>query len=107
MTYELKPEDLDTVTDVEVAFGTVKLLPEREDIPQYDHRDFYERFVSAMFYGGTHPAGTLVMREGFEGRSQQMGKAVAAHLKSFEPKHERKIEGVAYMLSLATKLVFE
>lgn len=107
MTYTLKPEDLDTVTDVEVAFGTMKLLPERSDIPNYDHRDFYEQFVAAMFYGSPHPAGTLVMREGFEGRSAQMGKVVTAHLKSFEPEHERKMEGVAYMLSLATKLVFE
>lgn len=102
MSYQLRPEDLDTVTDVEAAFGTTKLLPEREQIPKYEHRAVYERYVAAMFYATPLPSCVLCMREGFEGKGLQLEKAIRAHLTSFEPKHERKMEGVAYMLSLAT-----
>lgn len=104
MTYILKPEDLNSVTQVEVAFGTTRLLPERNEIPKdYENRDLFERYVEAIFFGSRRPSGSLHMREEFWGMDGQLIHALRAHLVSFEPKHEHKIEGVAYMLSLATE----
>ena len=102
MTYTLKPQDLDAVTMPEVAFGTTKLLPEYGQIPDYEDRKVFERYVSAMFFGSALPAVQLCLREEFEGKGEALNKALRAHLTSWEPKHEHKIEGVAYMLSLAT-----
>lgn len=101
-TYTLTAADLKTVTDVEVAFGTTKLLPEREQIPDYPNRKVFEDYVAALFYGHSLPSVQLCMGADFEGEGEALNKALRAHLASWEPKHERKMEGVAYMLSLAT-----
>ena len=98
MTYTITAEDIRSITDVEAAFSTSRLLPSPEQIP----KDFYEensytRLVEAIFYGLELPNGELELAEGLE--PSELNKCVRAHLQSFEPKHEHKIAGVAYMIS--------
>lgn len=98
--YTIMPADLDAITDVEVAFGTTKLLPKMEQIPA----DFKERgddliyfqIVNSLFCGTPLPKGNVVFNEGFE--QGKVVRAARAHIASWEPKHEHKTIGVAYML---------
>lgn len=100
MTYVLTPEQVKSVTDVEEAFGTIKLLPELDQVPvEFKQNQRIEcKVVSSMFYGTEMPEASVVFKDGFEPKSVM--KCFMAHLKSFEPKHERKMAGVAYMMSL-------
>ena len=98
MTYQLTPELAATVTDVEMAFSTKKLLPEWADIPgDFKTGNRYTALVSALFYGQPLPDYSIEMKPGFE--PEVMRRATVAHLKSFAPKHEHKIAGVGYLVS--------
>lgn len=98
--YTITPSDLETITDVDLAFGTTKFLPKMEDIPD----DFKERgidlpyfqIVNTLFYGSPPPDGNVEFKEGFE--PEKVVRAARAHIASWKPKHEHKIIGVAYML---------
>jgi len=92
------------VLGIDVAFGPSKIsewLPARRDIP----KSFYSSkegqawidFVASWFHSGADPK-RLVHRP-FVDRTQAVGH-VRACLVSFEPSHEDKIEGCAYLLSL-------
>lgn len=100
MSYALTPEQVQSVTDVEEVFGTIKFLPEMEQIPdEFKRQGRIEcKVVASMFYGTEMPDATVEFKDGFEPKS--VLKCFMAHLKSFEPKHERKMAGVAYMMSL-------
>ena len=104
MPYTLTQEQIDSITDLEIAWGTTRLLPAWEDIPGgfrgYTH-DIYVQIVDAMFCGEKMPAGSLTVNEGFDGSPEGLDKfhrCVKAHLRSFEPKHEHKIAGLALMI---------
>ena len=89
------------VTDRQMSFGSdVRgLLPARADIPEEFERysNPYVKFVSDWFYGGAD-ATRLTEKPGIDRRM------ALRHLKtvigSFEPEHNHKIAGVAYLLSL-------
>ena len=100
MTHTIAPEDLDTITEPEVVFGTTKLLPSREAIPSefHDSVNLYVQVVDAVFHGRSMPDSTIEFRPGFE--QAKVVRAVRAHLTSYEPQHQHKIAGVAYLLSL-------
>ena len=103
MPYTLTPEDLLSVTDVEAAFGTVRFLPEVEDIPtEFWSGNLYTELVSALFYGRALPACDIEMLPGFS--PEPIHKAVHAHLVSFEPEHNHKIAGVGFLVSKAMTL---
>lgn len=94
----MKPK---VISDVELAFpahivGTY--LPAWETIPS----EFRERggpwcrIAQRMFSGDLDIAVTV--REGID--MQLAARHLGACLRSFEPKHEHKIAGVAYLMSL-------
>ena len=94
-------EDLKQINDIEIAFGTSKFLPAKEDIPQefYTGND-YSKFVDAYFYGRELPAGTIDFKPGFNIDSMpDIRRILASHLVSHEHKHEYKLAGVAFLLS--------
>lgn len=99
MVYAITPEDTKKIDDVDVAFGTTKLLPKMEDIPKefiINGGNEYTKLAEKVFYGSPL-SGSILFRDGFD--QKLFVRTVRAHLASFEPKHEHKIAGVGYMIS--------
>lgn len=106
-TYSITPAQAASITRLEMAFGTTKLLPPVEAIPasflcSTGEAKPYLDLVNALFYGLTLPAGEIELKDGLS--AETLRECVLAHLRSFEPKHEHKMAGVAYMLSLLATL---
>jgi hypothetical protein len=89
------------ITDVDLAFTAAVdgLLPRWADIPEdfKRGRNKWCRFVSDWFYQGV-ALSRLVPRDGVD--SKMALRHCKAIMGSFEPKHEHKEAGVAYLLSL-------
>lgn len=104
MSYQLTPTQVNATTQVQVAWGTTDLLPPLEEIPQEFHSsaNIHHQIVAAIFYGSPLPDGDVTVRDGFA--QDRMVDCVRAHLKSWGPKHEHKMAGVAYMLSLMAQV---
>ena len=86
---------------IDMSFGNVKHLPPMKEIPDefQNHSNKYCRFVSSWFFGGktTEDMQCLVAREGVDRRAAII--AIKSVLTSFEPQHEHKEAGAAYLLS--------
>lgn len=107
MTYKLLRENVADITDVEHAFGTTKLLPAVDDIPQeFIAGNKYTELSSCLFRGDKLPNYVVIFNEGFGDLDivKDLNRCVHAHLRSFEPKHQHKIAGVGYMISKVCKL---
>ena len=103
MAYILTPEQVDSIDEVDRAFSTMALLPPWDEIPEEFKRDNpYSDVAERVFYGMPLPGLRIEMKPGFQAPS--MVRAVRAHLASWGPKHEHKIAGVGYMLSLMCSL---
>ena len=103
MPYSLTPDDVASITDVELAFSTERLLPAWPDIPaDFKGGNLYTKVAEAIFYGWELPDCEIEMKDGFE--PQALNRMVRAHLQSFGPKHEHKIAGVGYMIAQAATL---
>jgi len=103
MTYTLRPHQLASISDVELAFSTERLLPSWDDIPvEFKEGNDYTRLAEAIMFNWELPDLVLKMKEGFEARN--LNRAVRAHLQSFGPKHQHKIAGVGYMIACACTL---
>lgn len=100
------------ITDAELAFGTIKHLPKREDLPEEYQRNWhsdkqvYCRAVSNWFYKGARrlPDGIelqdghkFAVRPGVD--ADKALRAISAALKSWDCKHEHKIGGCGWLLS--------
>lgn len=101
MAYTITAADLETITDNDVDFGTTRFLPSVDDIP----RTFYEsnpytQIVSAMAADIELPDVDVTLKPDVD--PEWLRRCVMAHLRSFEPRHEDKIAGVAYLISLLT-----
>jgi len=86
------------VTDLEIAFGTTKHLPTKEEIPKEFWRGDtkWNKLFSQLFFKGGKGI-KFKFKEGTnEGNFYRWYKA---HACSFEPSHERKDAGVAYFMS--------
>lgn len=88
------------VTDVDLAFGgrIDVLLPAMKDIPEafINGGTVWNRAIERMFYDG--PEGIAVEpKEGVSPREAL--RHIAAVLVSFQPKHEHKLAGCAYLMS--------
>lgn len=96
---KISASDVKSITKLEVAFGTTRHLPPVESIPPEFNSSSnpYVRTVSAIFAGTELPDGEIEIIEGVE--PQELNQFIRAHLTSWEPKHEHKIAGVAYLLS--------
>lgn len=103
MTYTITPEDMSSISDLDMAFSTERLLPAWEDIPaDFRNGNLYTRLAESIFYGLELPVCKIEMKEGFAPLA--LNRAVRAHLQSFGPKHEHKIAGVGYMIAQAAEL---
>lgn len=91
-----KPKD---VSPIDLAFGgdMAKLLPPKEDIPkEFWGCNEWVKVTEQWFYNGLKKP-VFIPKEGID-----RGKAlhhVMAILGSWDPKHEHKIAGVAFLLS--------
>lgn len=107
--FNLKRESLDTITELEVAFGTTKLLPPFDVVPsEFKRGNDYTKLLDHLFSGQPLPQGDIVFREGFDDADAPalLNRVVMAHLRSFEPKHEHKIAGLGYLISQACEVRF-
>lgn len=105
--FKLKRESLNTITDVEIAFGTTKLLPPFEAVPdEFKRGNDYTRLIEQLFSGRPVPEGEIVFREGFDDAEAPalLNRVVRAHLRSFEPQHAHKIAGLGYLMSQACEV---
>lgn len=94
-----KPAEVDGVS---LAFGgdMADLLPSRDEIPEEFWRwkgTRWNRVVSDWFFSGLRGA-KWTPRDGID--EQAALRHIRAVLASWEPKHEHKEAGVAYLLSL-------
>lgn len=103
----LTREALAAITDLDVAFGTTKLLPPYDTVPEeFKRGNDYTQLLDCLFAGQGVPEGEINLREGFDQPDVPalLNRAVTAHLRSFEPKHEHKIAGLGYLVSLACEV---
>lgn len=108
MAYTVKREDLATISDVELAFSTERLLPNWDDIPQaYKDGNVYTKIAEAIFYGRPLPQVGMEFLEGFQDAEAPaaLNKCVRAHLKSHGPKHEHKMAGVGFLMANVFRVV--
>jgi hypothetical protein len=88
------------VTNEEIVFGPYDInryLPRYNEIPnkfkEYNHKSI----ALDIFYNGRKLT-TVIPREGID--KEDAIRQIKAILSSFDPKHERKIAGVDYLISL-------
>lgn len=96
--------DIDNTSDLEAAFTTTRCLPKWEDIPDEFKKSpytgtVYNQIIDAWFCGSPLPEASLTFKEGFTADGKKVQRFIMAHLRSFEPKHEHKVAGCAYLLS--------
>lgn len=92
-------QSLLAIDEMDLLFGTDKLLPLVEDIPEdFIRGNVYTSAVENLFSESFPPHLKLQYREGFD--PKLAARAVQAHLQSWSPKHQHKIAGVGYLLSL-------
>jgi hypothetical protein len=89
------------LNDVDLAFGNIKHMPKYDSVPEEFHRmnNPYVRFVSEWFALGRtkDDMDRLIAKEGVD--KVKALRAIKAILGSWEPKHEHKEAGCAYLLS--------
>jgi hypothetical protein len=116
--YGITQADIDSITDLDVAFATTRCLPKEEEIPEAfrgayrgDYKsNIYVALVDALFCGEPVPQAAMQFHAGFEKTGENpklLQRFTMAHLRSFEPSHEHKISGIAYMLSLVVTITAE
>jgi hypothetical protein len=99
------------ITNLDIAFGNIRHMPKREDLPEEYRRDWHRdsqpfcKAVSSWFYDGAKsiPNGVEIDGVKFVAKTgvdaQKALAAIKAALGSFEPSHEHKIGGCGFMLS--------
>ncbi len=92
------------VQDSEVVIGSPyvegRLLPDRKDIPDEFERDYnvWHKFISEWFFLGLEEGYKIVPKEGIDLNLAM--RHIVAVMKSFQPKHEHKEGGLAYLCSM-------
>ena len=86
------------ISDAELAFGSIRALPAWTDIPdEFKRRGSVEvELFNTLFFGSDKPF-QIAPREGVD--QDKAVRAVRACMASWEPKHEHKEAGVAYLLN--------
>lgn len=106
MPYTLTRADLASINDVEMAFSTNRLLPEWLDIPaDFKSGNDYTKLAEAIFHDWPLPKQTIEFQHGFQddAAAADLNKCIRAHLQSWSPKHEHKIAGVGFMISMVAR----
>lgn len=89
------------VTNVDMAFGGSKamdILPKMDEIPK-EFRDFHNKWskiINKWFFSGGKIK-EAIPKEGVD--KYKAVRAIGCVLASYEPKHEHKTAGAAYLLS--------
>lgn len=85
-------------TGVALAFGDTTYLPKWEDIPEEfkERKTKWNKLFSRIFYSGSHG---IQFKMGDPHDFPKVIRALKAIMISFEPKHEHKEAGVAYLMS--------
>jgi len=88
------------ITDL--VFGNIKHLPPMNEIPKcfsMGSNTFQNRFIGQWFFRGLTATdiAKLIPKQGVDKEKALI--AIVAILRSFEPKHEHKEAGCAYLLS--------
>ena len=93
----LQPTPIDAATAACPATVIGTLLPERTDIPAEfkSHHNPYAQLATKWFFSGIT---AIAFHEHIDANTA--GRHLQACLGSFEPKHQHKIAGVAYLMSL-------
>ena len=101
---EITVTQIPEVTDIDIAFGTTDHLPYWDDLPEDFRRQWHWRThpfcgpINELWHaGGKLTDHGLQPKPGVD--EEKAMRVIAAHLRSFRPKHEHKIAGVAYMAS--------
>jgi hypothetical protein len=91
--------EIPEVTDLDIAFGNVEHLPKWDAIPEEFKRGNtkWNRLFNQCFFCGAKGL-QLVPKEGVDAKKAL--RVIRACMGSFEPKHEHKEAGVAYLFSL-------
>jgi len=88
------------VRDVDLAFGckAMSLMPARKDIPEEfcKHDGPWQNLVGQWFFRGLEGA-SFLPKKGVD--AQKAMRHLRAIMVSFDPKHEHKTAGCAYLLS--------
>lgn len=101
--FRLDPTSLLAMSDVEAAFGTIRLLPPEEEIPEAFWRGHvYTRAAECRFHGTAAPQVEVQLREGLS--VPDFLCLIDAHPRSFEPRHAHKIADVGYLMSMLCTL---
>ena len=89
------------LTRADMVFGHIKHLPPYDSIPEEFRRSSnpYAKFVSDWFFRGRTPDDMKRLKERPGVDRGKAPVAIKAALGSFEPKHEHKEAGVAYLAS--------
>lgn len=98
MTTWAQPQEVDDVTAVFPANVIGTLLPEKVDIPREFFRgdNPWSRLTARWFYKGLK--GRFIPKAGID--PKKATRHLATVMQSFEPQHEHKEAGVAYLMSL-------
>jgi len=108
MPYTITPDQLKSITDAEMAFGTERLLPSMNDIPKdFTGSNVYTRLASMLFYSDPLPSDwEIEFKTAFDNSEcvRWLDRCVKAHLMSRGPKHEHKIAGVAFLISMVCEV---
>jgi len=100
--------EIPDLTNLDAVFGNIGHMPKYDELPD-DFRDYHHNLfgkaVSSWFFNGASRNAenfvidgvTFTPKEGVDGPKALT--AIRAVLSSFEPKHEHKIAGCAFMLS--------
>lgn len=103
MPYTMTPDEAASITDVEIAFSTDRLLPPWDEIPgEFKAGNRYTRLAEDIFFSRPLPDWDLQVRDGFT--VEQLQRVVRAHLGSFGPKHQHKIAGVGFQMHFMCEL---
>jgi hypothetical protein len=98
----LSPATVSSVTDLDEAFGGGhKFLPAMEDIPKGIEKTPFYQLASDLFYKGvaSDDLPNMTLNPDFNEVVHKVQPFINSILKSFTPKHEHKMNGVAYLLS--------
>ena len=92
--------EIQDVNDIDAAFGTkaLSMMPEYKDIPdEFKKRsNKWNKFVSSWFFCGVKNL-KLKPKEGVS--EEKAFRHIRTIIKSFEPKHEHKEAGVAFLFN--------
>ena len=110
----LTQADLESITDIEVAFSTIRLLPDWDIIPEEFRKAYYDKeanvyiqMADAIFCGSDMPKGDVKFNDGFSDDPSAFQRMITSHLRSFEPEYAHKIAGLAYMISIVVTITPE